>query len=172
MTIAPSPSSNRLWFRHTRYMGVFSGSISSNMGAYSIYRRTDIILSDYKGQVCVAGSRIFVQEGLRWVLKKIHCCAARLTSKTGDPFTQGTEHGPQVSRVQFDVCPFPMDCAPLIPAKRQAQPSTRAANVTGTKDIKPTIFTEVHPDMKIVKEEIFACCYRVQKWSWGCGDGE
>jgi len=23
MTIAPSPSSNRLWFRHTRYMGVF-----------------------------------------------------------------------------------------------------------------------------------------------------
>ena len=71
----------------------------------------DIILSGYKGQSCVAGSRIFVQEGIYdEFLKKFTATAAHLASKTGDPFDQGTEHGPQVSQVQFDVCPWSMDC--------------------------------------------------------------
>jgi acyl-CoA reductase-like NAD-dependent aldehyde dehydrogenase len=81
------------------------------MGAYSINRRFDIILNYYKGQSCVAGSRIFVQEGIYdEFLKEFTAIAAHLTSKTGDPFGQGTEHGPQVSKVQFDVCPCSMDC--------------------------------------------------------------
>jgi aldehyde dehydrogenase (NAD+) len=81
------------------------------MGAYSIDRRSGIIFSDYKGQSCVAGSRIFVQEGIYdEFLKKFTAIAADLTSKTGDPFGKGTEHGPQVSKVQFDVCPSLMDC--------------------------------------------------------------
>ena len=65
----------------------------------------------------MAGSRIFVQEGVYdEFLTKFTAIAARLTSQTGDPFTQGTEHGPQVSKNQFDVCPFfffffpPMNC--------------------------------------------------------------
>ena len=82
------------------------------MGAYSINRRSDFILSDYTGQSCVAGSRIFVQEGIYdEFLKRFTAVAAHLTSKTGDPFGQGTEHGPQVSKDQFDVCPCSMDCA-------------------------------------------------------------
>ena len=65
----------------------------------------DIILSDHKGQSCVAGSRIFVQEGIYDdFLRKFTATASHLTSKTGDPFDQGIEHGPQVSKVQFDVC--------------------------------------------------------------------
>ena len=70
-----------------------------------------IILSDYyKGQSCVAGSRIFVQEGIyNEFLSKFTATAAHLTSKIGDPFAQGTEHGPQVSKVQFDVCPCSMN---------------------------------------------------------------
>ena len=60
----------------------------------------------YKGQVCVAGSRIFVQEGIYdEFLSKFTATAAYLASKTGDPFDQGIEHGPQVSKVQFDVRP-------------------------------------------------------------------
>ena len=78
------------------------------MGAYSIDRRSVIILSDHKGQTCVAGSRIFVQEGIYdEFLKNFTATAAHLTSKTGDPFGQGSEHGPQVSKLQFDVCPCP-----------------------------------------------------------------
>ena len=82
------------------------------MGAYSINRHSDIILSNYKGQSCVAGSRIFVQEGIyNEFLSKFTATAANLTTNTGDPFKQGTEHGPQVSKVQFDVCPCLMECA-------------------------------------------------------------
>jgi acyl-CoA reductase-like NAD-dependent aldehyde dehydrogenase len=79
----------------------------------SINRRFDIVLNDYKGQSRVAGSRIFVQEGIyddSEFLKEFTSTAAHLTSKTGDPFEQGTEHGPQVSKVHFDVCPCSMDC--------------------------------------------------------------
>lgn len=65
------------------------------------------------GQVCTAGSRIFVQEGIydQFLGKfteetKVRAAAA------GDPFAQGTLHGPQVSKTQFDVrllyfCSFP-----------------------------------------------------------------
>jgi acyl-CoA reductase-like NAD-dependent aldehyde dehydrogenase len=73
--------------------------------------RSNIILSDYKGQACLAGSRIFVQEGIYdEFLKEFTATAAHLTSKTGDPFGRGTEHGPQISKVQFDVCPCAMYC--------------------------------------------------------------
>ena len=65
-----------------------------------------MILNYYKGQSCVAGSRIFVQEGIYdEFLKQFTATAAHLTSKTGDPFGEGTEHGPQVSKVRLDVCP-------------------------------------------------------------------
>ena len=65
------------------------------------------MLSDYSGQSCIAGSRIFVQEGIYdEFLSKFTATAEHLASKTGDPFDQGTEHGPQVSKVQFDVCFF------------------------------------------------------------------
>ena len=63
-----------------------------------------------KGRSCVAGSRIFVQEGINDEFLKIFTTtAAHLTSKTGDPFGKETEHGPQVSKVQFDVCPCSME---------------------------------------------------------------
>ena len=68
----------------------------------------DIILSDYKGQPCVAGSHIFVHEGIYdEFLKKFTAIADKhdLTLKISDSFGQGTEHGPQVLNVQFDVSP-------------------------------------------------------------------
>jgi aldehyde dehydrogenase (NAD+) len=62
--------------------------------------------------VCVAGSRIFVQEGIYdEFLSKFTANAEHLASNIGDPFDQGTQHGPQVSKVQFEVCPTSMDCA-------------------------------------------------------------
>ena len=62
-----------------------------------------------QGQTCSAGSRIFVQEGIYdEFLGKFTATAAYLTAKTGDPFDQGTEHGPQISKTQFDVRPCRM----------------------------------------------------------------
>ena len=61
----------------------------------------------YKGQSCTAGSRIFVQEGIYdQFLSKFTAIAAELGKKTGDPFKEGIEHGPQVSKLQFDVRPL------------------------------------------------------------------
>ncbi|KAF8805679.1 ALDH-like protein [Phlegmacium glaucopus] len=99
-----------------------------------------IIPSDYKGQSCAAGSRIFVQQGIYdQFLTKFTAIVADLTSKTGDPSGQGTERGPQVSKIQFD---------------QQAPPLVNPLGDEGYF-IKPTIFTDVHSDMKIVKEETF-----------------
>ena len=51
-----------------------------------------------------------MQEGIYdEFLSKFTATASHLTSKTGDPFDQGIEHGPQVSKVQFDVRPCLMD---------------------------------------------------------------
>ena len=59
-----------------------------------------------KGQSCVAGSRIFVQEGIYdYFLKNFTAIAANLAANAGDPFAAGNQHGPQVSKIQFDVRP-------------------------------------------------------------------
>lgn len=59
-----------------------------------------------KGQACTAGSRIFVQERIYdEFLSKFTALAADLAAKTGDPFDKGAKHGPQVSKIQFDVRP-------------------------------------------------------------------
>jgi aldehyde dehydrogenase (NAD+) len=60
------------------------------------------------GQVCTAGSRIFVQEGIYdKFLAALTQAAQFLHSATGDPFDTKTHHGPQVSQTQFDVCSIP-----------------------------------------------------------------
>ena len=47
-----------------------------------------------------------MQEGIYdQFLKVFTAVAADLATKTGDPFVAGNEHGPQVSKLQFDVCP-------------------------------------------------------------------
>jgi aldehyde dehydrogenase (NAD+) len=54
--------------------------------------------------VCTAGSRIFIQEGIYdQFLAKFTEAAKVLGAAAGDPFAQGTLHGPQVSQTQFEV---------------------------------------------------------------------
>ena len=69
---------------------------------YTFLRHTQVVI---QGQSCVAGSRIFVQEGIYdEFLTAFTAFAADLTAHTGDPFAAGNKHGPQVSKAQFDVC--------------------------------------------------------------------
>ncbi|KAG6815992.1 hypothetical protein H0H87_009598 [Tephrocybe sp. NHM501043] len=105
------------------------------------------------GQVCIAGSRIFVQDGIYdAVVKQFAAVANGLTSVTGDPFTPGTQHGPVVSQVQFD----------RVMSYIESGKSDGANVLVGGERhgnegffVQPTIFTDVNPDMKIVQEEIF-----------------
>lgn len=58
------------------------------------------------GQACCAGSRIFVQAGIYDEFLKKFTEKAR-SIKVGDPFGEGTDQGPQVSQIQYDVCGLP-----------------------------------------------------------------
>nr|ALG75773.1 aldehyde dehydrogenase 3 [Tricholoma vaccinum] len=105
------------------------------------------------GQVCTAGSRIFVQEGIydQFLGKfteetKVRAAAA------GDPFAQGTLHGPQVSKTQFDRVMEYIDIG-----KKEGATVHIGGERHGQEGyfVQPTIFTECKPGMKIVREEIF-----------------
>ncbi|KAJ8593641.1 aldehyde dehydrogenase [Rhizopogon salebrosus TDB-379] len=103
------------------------------------------------GQTCCAGSRIFVQEGIYDEFLK------RFTEKTrslkvGDPFAPDTFQGPQVSEIQFNRI-----MSYIQSGKDAGATVAIGGERQGTEGffIKPTIFTNVTPNMKIVQEEIF-----------------
>jgi len=53
------------------------------------------------GQVCTAGSRVYVQDSVYdQFLEKFKTHAE--TTKLGDPFKEDTFQGPQVSKIQYD----------------------------------------------------------------------
>jgi len=103
------------------------------------------------GQVCCAGSRIFVQSGVYDAFVKKFTEKSK-SLKLGDPFQEGTYQGPQVSQQQFDRIMGYIEAG-----KQQGATLHLGGNRHGNEGyfIEPTIFTDIKPDMKIVKEEIF-----------------
>ncbi|KAG5720688.1 Aldehyde dehydrogenase [Termitomyces sp. T112] len=105
------------------------------------------------GQACTAGSRIFVQEGIYdEFLAKFTVVTKNLAAATGDPFAVGTQHGPQISKVQFDRVMSYIESG-----KNDGATVHTGGARHGTEGyfIQPTIFTNAKPEMKIVQEEIF-----------------
>lgn len=105
------------------------------------------------GQSCVAGSRIFIQEGIYdTFLAKFTELAKGLGDAAGDPFASDTKHGPQVSQAQFDRV-----MAYINSGKQDGATVHIGGERQGEEGyfIHPTIFTDCTPEMKIVKEEIF-----------------
>nr|ALG75775.1 aldehyde dehydrogenase 5 [Tricholoma vaccinum] len=105
------------------------------------------------GQSCVAGSRIFIQEGIYdKFLEQFAQIAKGLGDAAGDPFARETKHGPQVSQTQFDR---------VMGYINSGKEEGATVHVGGERHgeegyfIKPTIFTNCTSEMKIVKEEIF-----------------
>lgn len=111
------------------------------------------------GQCCCAGSRILVHEAIYDKFIELFKQRAE-QNKVGDPFKADTFQGPQVSQLQYD----------RIMGYIKDGKSAGAKVVTGGDRhgnegyyIQPTIFTDVHEDMTIVKEEIFGPVCTVQK---------
>ncbi|KAI0638767.1 aldehyde dehydrogenase [Trametes polyzona] len=103
------------------------------------------------GQCCCAGSRIFVHE------KIYDQFLERFTNhvkglKVGDPFDPEAFQGPQVSQQQYDRIMGYIESGKADGAKVHY-----GGERVGQEGyyIKPTIFTETKPQMKIVQEEIF-----------------
>ncbi|KAF9218125.1 aldehyde dehydrogenase [Gyrodon lividus] len=103
------------------------------------------------GQTCCAGSRIFVQEGIYDEFLRRFTEKAR-SLKVGDPFAPDTWQGPQVSEIQFNRIMSYIQSGKEAGAKIEV-----GGERLGTEGyfIKPTIFTNTSPTMKIVQEEIF-----------------
>ncbi|XP_006457432.1 hypothetical protein AGABI2DRAFT_212840 [Agaricus bisporus var. bisporus H97] len=107
----------------------------------------------YLRQVCVAASRIYVQEGIYdKFLQGFREIAEVLTSATGGPFEPGVRHGPQVSNLQFERVMGYINSGKAEGAKVLIGGERHGD--TGYF-IKPTVFTDATADMKIMKEEIF-----------------
>jgi aldehyde dehydrogenase (NAD+) len=103
------------------------------------------------GQACCAGSRIFVQAGIYDEFLKRFSAKAN-SIKIGDPFGENIDQGPQVSQIQYDRIMGYIESG-----KKDGATLYQGGDRHGDEGyfIKPTIFTDVKPDMKIVKEEIF-----------------
>lgn len=112
------------------------------------------------GQCCCAGSRVYVQEGI--YDKFVAAFKARAEkNKVGDPFAEETFQGPQVSKLQYDRIMSYIESG-----KKDGATVETGGERFGDKGyfIKPTIFTNVKPEMKIMQEEIFGPVCAIAKF--------
>ncbi|KAF8639465.1 hypothetical protein AX16_010318 [Volvariella volvacea WC 439] len=113
------------------------------------------------GQDCTAGSRLYVQDNI--YDKFIDILVAKVKQQViGNGLDSSTAGGPVVSKGQYERVWNYIESGKADGAK---------AILGGTKRsgpgyfIDPTIFTDIRPDMKIVKEEIFGPVLAVGKFS-------
>jgi aldehyde dehydrogenase (NAD+) len=103
------------------------------------------------GQVCCAGTRIFVQKDMYDnVVDQLTTFSKGMSY--GDPLDPKTVMGPVVSKEQFDRVKSYLEVG-----KREGATVT-AGGETGTGKgyfVKPTVFSGVNNNMKIAREEIF-----------------
>ncbi|MGC1870097.1 MAG: aldehyde dehydrogenase family protein [Acidobacteriaceae bacterium] len=104
-----------------------------------------------QGQICCAGSRVFVEEKIydQFIEKSVARAKKRAV---GDPFDPKTEQGPQVDRAQFDKVMGYIESG-------QGEGATLAygGKRVGNRGyfIEPTVFADVQDGMRIAREEIF-----------------
>lgn len=113
------------------------------------------------GQICTATSRILVQDSIYDEFVESFKKRIQETSKIGDPFSDYTFHGPQVTKAQFDRILSYVESGKSEGATL-AMGGEPYKNVGGGKGffIAPTVFTNVKDNMRIFREEIFGpfCC--------------
>ncbi|XP_031096207.1 aldehyde dehydrogenase family 2 member C4-like isoform X2 [Ipomoea triloba] len=104
-----------------------------------------------KGEVCVASSRIFVQEGIYDEFAKKLVEKVKMTV-VGDPFDPSTHQGPQVDKNQYEKI-----LSYIEHGKREGATLLTGGKPCGEKGyyIEPTIFSDVKDSMLIAKDEIF-----------------
>jgi acyl-CoA reductase-like NAD-dependent aldehyde dehydrogenase len=103
------------------------------------------------GQVCAAGTRIFVQRDIYDnFVGELTKASESLT--LGDPLDSKTRLGPVVSREQFDRVKNYLEVG-----KREGARITIGGEANDGKGyyVQPTVFADVNNDMRIAREEIF-----------------
>ncbi|KJX93669.1 aldehyde dehydrogenase like protein [Zymoseptoria brevis] len=107
------------------------------------------------GQICMAGTRIYVQEPVAEHFKSAFVKCFR-SAQTGDPLLPTTQQGPQADRLQFQrVKEY------LAAAKADGRGTLLTGGKAAHEDgeggyfIEPTAYSNVPEDAKTQKEEIF-----------------
>ncbi|QST00889.1 aldehyde dehydrogenase family protein [Pontibacillus sp. ALD_SL1] len=106
-----------------------------------------------QGQVCAAGSRLFVQESIYDRFMDSFIAKAQQI-QIGDPLKPTTQMGPQVSLEQLNTIENYV-AAGLDEGAKLATGGTRTHTESGGYYYSPTVFEDVTNEMTIAKEEIF-----------------
>lgn len=118
------------------------------------------------GQVCTLTSRIYCHESIYEQFLEMFAAHIAEEYKQGDVFDSSAVVGPQVSKMQYEKILSYLD----IGKKEGARVVLGGeANTEGDFGkgyyVKPTVFADVKPDFRIVKEEIFGPVVAVGKFS-------
>ncbi|QET06324.1 aldehyde dehydrogenase [Cupriavidus pauculus] len=105
------------------------------------------------GQTCIAGSRLLVENSIKEAFTK-RIVALGKSAKKGDPMLADTNIGPVTTPAQYQKVLSYIDIAKGEGA-RCILGGQAAADMPGGQFVEPTIFTDVTPDMRIAKEEVF-----------------
>jgi aldehyde dehydrogenase (NAD+) len=106
------------------------------------------------GQVCVAGTRIFVQRGIEGEFVE-RLKAFSQTLKIGDGLDPATQIGPVASQQQLDRVLRYLDIGRGEGAVLSHGGQRLGSGLANGYFVEPTVFTGVHNQMRIAREEIF-----------------
>jgi len=111
------------------------------------------VFAFHAGQICIAGTRVLVQESLyNDFTAKLAGAASQL--KIGSPYEEGIQVGPVISRAQLERIEAYVESA-------RAEGATiacgggRPASMEKGYYFEPTLITDAHNQMKVAREEIF-----------------
>ncbi|MGH9055502.1 MAG: aldehyde dehydrogenase family protein [Acidimicrobiales bacterium] len=106
------------------------------------------------GQTCSALTRMLVPRDRLAEVEELAAKAAGAMT-TGDPFAEGSKLGPLVSQAQWDRVQGYIQKGVEDGAKLVAGGTGKPEGAKKGYFVKPTVFSEVRPDMTIAQEEIF-----------------
>ncbi|MBT2336614.1 aldehyde dehydrogenase family protein [Variovorax paradoxus] len=106
------------------------------------------------GQICFAGTRVFVQRGVHDEFVERMAAYGR-TLKVGDPLAQDTRLGPLISQRQLERVLGYIELGGREGARLVGGGQRLGGELTRGYYLAPTVFAGVNNDMTIAKEEIF-----------------
>ena len=106
------------------------------------------------GQSCSAPTRVLVPRERVAEVERL-ACEAVASMVVGDPRSQQTTHGPVANRAQFNRVQEMIGAGIAEGAKLLCGGLGRPAGFERGFYARPTVFSDVHPQMRIAQEEIF-----------------
>ncbi|XP_050013437.1 aldehyde dehydrogenase, cytosolic 2 isoform X3 [Alexandromys fortis] len=114
----------------------------------------------HQGQICVAASRLFVEESIydEFVKRSVERAKKYIL---GNPLNAGINQGPQIDKEQLDKI---LDL--IESGKKEGAKLECGGGRWGNKGffVQPTVFSNVTDEMRIAKEEIFGPVQQIMKF--------